>query len=318
VGFLRGAERRAAGTGREGRAGLSDLVVPEPLPAPRLPPGHDIELEGLGTIHVRDLGGPPGAPAIALLHGWTATADVNFCTCYEPLAEHYRVFAFDHRGHGRGIRSKRAFRLEDVADDVIAVTDALGIDTFIPVGYSMGGAVAQLVWHRHRERVDGLVLCATAPYFAELRGERLSFLGLTGLAALARVTPAQAREWLTEQFYLQRKSLTWEPWAVQQAASHDWRMMLEAGSAIGNFTSREWIGQIDVPTSVVVTMRDGIVPLRRQVELFDSIPGAEAFRVDGEHDAVVTRADRFVPTLLRALASVTARVARGPMTTARR
>ena len=63
------------------------------------------------------------------------------------------------------------------------------------------------------------------------------FLGLTGLAALARVTPAQAREWLTEQFYLQRKSLTWEPWAVQQAASHDWRMMLEAGSAIGNFTS---------------------------------------------------------------------------------
>ena len=210
------------------------------------------------------------------------------------------MFAYDHRGHGRGIRSKRAFRLDDVADDVIAVADALGIDRFIPVGYSMGGAVAQLVWHRHRERVDGLVLCATAPYFAELRGERLSFLGLTGLAALARVTPAQAREWLTEQFYLQRKSLTWEPWAVQQAASHDWRMMLEAGSAIGNFTSSAWIGQIDVPTSIVVTMRDGTVPLRRQVELFDSIPGAEAFRVDGEHDAVVTRSDQFVPTLLRA------------------
>jgi 3-oxoadipate enol-lactonase len=182
----------------------------------------------------------------------------------------------------------------------------------------MGGAVAQLVWHRHRERVDGLVLCATAPYFNGRRDERLSFIGMTGLAAIARVTPAQTREWLTEQFYLQRKSLTWEPWAVQQAASHDWRMMLEAGSAIGSFTSSAWIGQIDVPTSIVVTMRDGIVPLRRQVELFDTIPGAEAFRVDGEHDAVVTRADRFVPTLLRAIASVTARVARGPVKAARR
>jgi pimeloyl-ACP methyl ester carboxylesterase len=228
------------------------------------------------------------------------------------------VLAYDHRGHGRGLRSKRAFRLEDVADDVIAVADALGIDTFIPVGYSMGGAVAQLVWHRHRERVDGLVLCATAPYFAQLRTERLSFLGMTGLAALARFTPAQAREWLTEQFYLQRKSLTWEPWALQQAASHDWRMMLEAGSAIGNFTSRAWIGEVDVPTSIIVTMRDGIVPMRRQVELFESIPGAEPFRVDGEHDAVVSRADRFVPTLLRAIASVTDRAARGPFTTARR
>ena len=205
-----------------------------------------------------------------------------------------------------------------VADDVIAVADALGIDRFIPVGYSMGGAVAQLVWHRHRERVDGLVLCATAPYFAELRGERLSFLGLTGLAALARVTPAQAREWLTEQFYLQRKSQTWEPWALQQAASHDWRMMLEAGERDRQLHV-ERVDRSDRRADlVVVTMRDGVVPLRRQVELFDSIPGAEAFRVDGEHDAVVTRADRFVPTLLRAIESVVARVARGAATTVHR
>ncbi|MGH9132388.1 MAG: alpha/beta fold hydrolase [Ilumatobacteraceae bacterium] len=254
---------------------------------------------------MRELAGPPGAPAIILLHGWTATADLNWYTCYEALGKHYRVVAYDQRGHGRGLRNKRAFRLEDCADDAIAVADALGLDTVIPVGYSMGGTVAQLVWHRHPERVAGLVLCATASYFAERRDERLSFLGLTGLAAVARFTPSQARVWLTEQFYLQRKSLTWEPWAVQQAASHDWRMMLEAGSAIGSFTSRAWIDQVDVPTAVIVTMRDDTVPLRRQVELFESIPGADAFRVDGEHDAIVTAADRFVPTLLRALASVT-------------
>jgi 3-oxoadipate enol-lactonase len=155
--------------------------------------------------------------------------------------------------------------------------------------------------------VDGLVLCATAPYFAGQRAERLSFVGLTGLAALARVTPVQAREWLTEQLYLQRKSGQWEPWAVQQAASHDWRMVLQAGKAIGGYSATEWIGTIDVPTSVVVTMRDHIVPLRRQVRLFEWIPGAEAFRVDADHDAVVANADRFVPTLLRALDSVLAR-----------
>jgi hypothetical protein len=54
-------------------------------------------------------------------------------------------------------------------------------------------------------------------------------------------------------------------------------------------------------------MRDRVVPVRRQVRLFESIPKAEAFRVDGDHDSVVANADRFVPTLLRAVASVVSR-----------
>jgi 3-oxoadipate enol-lactonase len=264
-------------------------------------------LPGRGTTFVRHLAGPPGAPTVVLLHGWTATADLNWFKCYEPLAEQFGVVALDHRGHGRGIRSRRAFRLADCADDAVAVCDVLGIDRFIPVGYSMGGPVAQLVWRQHPERVRGLVLCATSPYFARSRNERLGFLGLSGLAALARLTPAQARLWLTEQVYLQRKSDQWEPWAVQEASMHDWRAVLEAGRAIGSFSSREWIGEIDVPTSVVITMRDSVVPTRRQIRLFEGIPGAEAFRVDGDHDSVVTRAATFVPTLLRAIGSVVER-----------
>ena len=47
----------------------------------------------------------------------------------------------------------------------------------------------------------------TAAYFATTREERLSFLGLSGLAAMARLTPLQARQWLTEQFYLQREAV---------------------------------------------------------------------------------------------------------------
>jgi hypothetical protein len=51
-------------------------------------------------------------------------------------------------------------------------------------------------------------------------------------------------------------------------------------------------------------MRDRVVPVRRQVRLFESITGAEAFRVDGDHDACIANADRFVPTLIRAVHSV--------------
>lgn len=277
-------------------------------PPVELPPARPVDLDDRGTVLVRDFGGKPGQPTIALLHGWTATADLNWFTCYAALGDHYRVFAFDHRGHGTGLRTKKPFRLEDCADDVVDVATSLGVERFVPVGYSMGGPVAQLVWRRHPERVAGMVLCATAPYFAGRREERLSFLGLTGLAALARVTPEQTRTWLTQQFYLQRKT-EWDPWAIEEASSHDWRMVLEAGRAIGEFSSSEWIGGIDVPASVVVTMRDRVVPLRRQVKLFDMIPGAEAFRVDADHDAVVMSADRFVPTLLRAVRSVERRAA---------
>ena len=279
---------------RDGRDGV---------PTPDLPPGATMELPGRGTTFVRSLPGPPGAPTLVLLHGWTASADLNWFRCYEPLGEQYRVLALDHRGHGKGIRSKKTFRLEDCADDAVAVCDVLGIEQFIPVGYSMGGPVAQLMWHRHRERVAGLVLCATAGYFASSREERLSFLGISGLAALARLTPAQARSWLTEQFYLQHKTTEWEPWAINEASLHDWRAVLEAGRAIGSFSSREWLGEVSAPTSVLITMRDRVVPVRRQVRLFESIRGAEAFRVDGDHDAVVANAERFVPTLLRAVHS---------------
>ena len=284
--------------------GLRDGLDPMP---PVLPPGAAMQLPGRGTTFVRRLEGPPDAPTVLLLHGWSASADLNWFTCYEPLAEHYRVVALDHRGHGRGIRSRKTFKLEDCADDAVAVCDVLGIDKFIPVGYSMGGPVAQLIWQRHRQRTLGLVLCATAAYFATSREERLSFLGLSGLAAVARLTPLQARQWLTEQFYLQRKADQWEPWAIHEASRHDWRAVLEAGRAIGNFSSREWIKEVDVPTSTLITMRDRVVPVRRQIRLFEAIRDAEAFRVDGDHDAVVANAKQFVPTLLRACRSVVER-----------
>ena len=56
---------------------------------------------------VRELAGPPGAPTVVLLHGWTATCDLNFFYCYEALGRRFRVLAFDHRGHGDGLRTRR-------------------------------------------------------------------------------------------------------------------------------------------------------------------------------------------------------------------
>src|SRR5215204_3695897 len=119
--------------GREGRGGGGA----DDGGRPWLPPGRDVWLPGRGRTFVRELAGPPGAPVVVLLHGWTATADLNWFACFRPLAEHYRVIALDHRGHGRGLRSTGPFSLEQCADDVAALAAVLGIDRIVPVGYSM-------------------------------------------------------------------------------------------------------------------------------------------------------------------------------------
>ena len=73
---------------------------------PALPTGRDLAVPERGELFVRDVAGPPGAPTIVLLHGWTASSDLNWFTCYAALSEQYRVVAFDHRGHARGIRGR--------------------------------------------------------------------------------------------------------------------------------------------------------------------------------------------------------------------
>ncbi len=272
---------------------------PGDIRRPDLPPGRAVELPGRGTTFLRELPGPPGAPTLLLLHGWTVTSDLNWFTVYHALGERYRVVALDHRGHGRGFRSREPFTLEACADDAAAVCEVLGIERCVVVGYSMGGTIAQLVWHRHRDLVEGLVLCSTGAHFADTRNEQLNFMGLTGLAALVRLTPERARQWMGDQ-YLARKGRAFEAWALEELARHDLTAILEAGREIGRFSSDEWLGTIDVPSSVIVTMADQVVPVRRQLRLFEGIPTAVAYRVDGQHDAVVSIAEAYLPTLLEA------------------
>ena len=113
-----------------------------PFLTPGLPDGRAIELPGRGTTWIREAPGPQGAPTLLLLHGWTANSALNWFATYEGLQREFNVVALDHRGHGRGIRSRGRFRLEDCADDAAALLEALNIERAIAVGYSMGGPVA--------------------------------------------------------------------------------------------------------------------------------------------------------------------------------
>ncbi len=276
------------------------------LERPVVPPGRHVWLPDRGRTFVRELAGPPGAPALVLLHGWTATADLNWWATYQPLAENFRVIALDHRGHGRGIRSRHPFRLEQCADDVAALAHELGLRRIVPVGYSMGGPIAQLVWRRHPGLVGALVLCATSASFLGTRRERVLVSVATGTSAVAgavplgRLTSAALGKWTG---WRGRRSPTW--WGFEEVARHDWTQILEAGRETLRFDSRHWIDAIDVPAAVVVTDDDAVVPPARQRELAARLPHVRMWTVSGGHAVCTTAPHRFLPSLIAACHAVT-------------
>jgi len=273
-----------------------------------LPPGRAVELPGRGTTFVREVAGPPGAPTVFLLHGLSATADLNWFPTFEPLGQHFRVLAIDHRGHGRGIRVGTRFRLADCADDVAAVADVMGAERFITVGYSMGGPIAQLTWHRHRDRVAGLVLCATSRNFRGGPGERVAFSVLPGVAAAAGVAPNVVRRGMMRRLLNARfDDPPARQWAMSELRRNDPASLAAAAASLGRFSSHEWIGGVDVPTAVVITTRDRAVPPHRQQKLADAIPGARTYPVDGDHLVCGVAPRVFVPVLVRATRDVAER-----------
>ena len=137
-----------------------------PDPPTQMPPARTVAVPGRGEFFLRDTGGD--GPAVMLLHGWMATADLNWHGAYGDLSDAgYRVLAIDHRGHGRGLRPLVPFRLSDCAGDAAAVLHELELAPAIVVGYSMGGAIAQLVAHEHPDAVRGLILSGTAQHWQD-------------------------------------------------------------------------------------------------------------------------------------------------------
>ena len=272
-------------------------------------------LPGRGTTWVREVGsGSPDAPPLILLHGWTATAAINWVHCFGPLGRRFRVIALDHRGHGRGIRPGpvRGFRLEDCADDVIALADVLGIDRVVPVGYSMGGPVAQLAWRHHPDRVAGIVLCATSRNFRGAPQPAMAQLvvagGVSGAAAALRTVPPVLRRRATRAGLVWRqRALGMPDWALAEVARNDPAAILEGFRALQRFSSADWIGAVDVPTAAVITTADLIVPPVRQRKLAAAIPGASTWTVNGNHDVCVSGPELFAPVLVEACGWVAAR-----------
>ena len=125
--------------------------------------GSHVDANGV-SVHCEAMG-DPADPAVLLIMGAMSSGvwwPEDFC---HRLADRGRyVIRYDHRDTGKSTSyapGQASYRVEDLADDAVAVLDGYGIDAAHLVGMSLGGYLAQLVALKHPGRVLTLTLIAS-------------------------------------------------------------------------------------------------------------------------------------------------------------
>ena len=275
---------------------------------PWLPPGHLRILPGRGEVFYRHHVNPDSTgPTLLLLHGWTASADTQFFTAYEELAESYSYIAVDHRGHGRGMRAP--FTLVDAADDAAMLVRELGLGPVVCVGYSMGGPISMLLASRHPDLVAGIVLEATALEWRGTLLERVTWRGLTVMGM-----------WLRSRWYLHwlRTGLRrlgrvhedleqWFPWLEGEIRRNDVHGMIEAGRELAKYDARPFATSLGKPTGMLLTTKDRLVRPRKQHALAAAL-AARVVELPGDHLCSLVQPSLFSSATRRLVDDVVSRL----------
>lgn len=238
--------------------------------------------------------GDPDAPAVLLSPSLGTTWEM-WDELTSVLAPTHRVVRYDTRGHGRSPVPDGPYAMTDLADDVVALADSLGIDRFAFVGLSLGGAIGQTLAISHGARLTALVLCCTLPSLGEPSAwhERAAQVRAEGMEVLAE--PTRGR-WFTDAF---RAS---HPEQVDRFIAMLTSTPVEgyAGccEALAGFDSWSDIQRIDVPCRVVAAAQDPVCPPSGCAEMAAAIPGADLVVIDdASHMAAVAQPAAFHATV---------------------
>jgi pimeloyl-ACP methyl ester carboxylesterase len=283
-------------------------------PPPWLPRGEIVLVPGRGEFFVRrHVHADPQAPTVVLLHGWTASSDLQFIAAYRALAERFSFVGIDHRGHGRGFRTTTPYTLEDVADDAAAVLGQLGIESVIALGYSMGGPIALHLTRRHPDLVAGLVVQATALEWRRTLRERLTWrlLPLMGVVLRSWTNPYALRRGVE---YLITDSSEYAPyreWLAAETMRNEPRVMVEAGKALSTYDARPWASNLGVPAGLLLSTKDRLVKPRKQRELAQALD-ATVVEVPMDHLGAIVMPAQFASATVELVSSVSAALTAGP------
>lgn len=248
---------------------------------------HHVEVNGV-SLYVQERG--EGVP-IVLVHGGTVSS-VTWKKSVALLAEHHHVVVFDSRGHGGSTNPSRELTYELIADDTVALIDALRLDRPIVGGWSDGGQVALEVGLRHagiaRALVPGgamhdfgdafhavtrKIFCLDANDKADFNALEASAGPIAGfLKGMHKTTPTQ-----------------WQDVAQQSAD-----MWLGYGGL-----DADKLARINEPSLVVAGDRDELIPLGQTIDIFEWLPNAELAILPGQdHNQPLSNPRKFMAAIV--------------------
>ena len=143
-----------------------------------------------------DLTGPEDAPVVAFSTSIGTTLEM-WDAQVQALADRYRCLRYDTRGHGRSQVLDQRVTIDDLANDLAGLLEALGVKEAHIVGLSLGGMTAQAFGARHPDRAESLVLMATSAYLPSGWDERAAVVRAQGMGAIVDAVLAR---WFTPEF----------------------------------------------------------------------------------------------------------------------
>jgi 3-oxoadipate enol-lactonase len=237
-----------------------------------------------------------GATPIVLIHSlgldWRMSRDI-----LPELAEHARVITYDLRLHGvANTVEPETFTLERCADDLDLLLDKLGVDRAHVVGFSLGGAVAQVFALRHPSRLAALgLVCTMAVSDGSTYLNRAEAAETFGMDAQIRPT---MRRWFNAS------TLAENHWAVRYARekvrSVPTAHWAQYWRALSDIDTLDALHQVDAPTTVIAAEHDRSTPPAGMQRIAESIPHATFHVVAGAAHMIGLQAPHEVAQLILA------------------
>ncbi|UQS23011.1 alpha/beta hydrolase [Amycolatopsis thermalba] len=224
-------------------------------------------------------------PGLLLAHGAGGSVHANFGPILDDLAQTHTVVGRDYPVADRP-------SLDGLADALVQTAVDAGVERFTILGYSLGTAVAVRAVTRHPERVTGLVL--TAGFARPSNQMRLALavwrelLDLGNEELLAKYVTFAG---VGGQFL---NALT--PRELEEAVAG---VVVPDGTAelvdlVASVDTTAELGRVTVPTRVIGTRQDVLVPIDVQRDLAEGIPGAEYVEIASGHSMQAEARDEWL------------------------
>ena len=192
--------------------------------------------------------------------------------CVDNLRKDYNILLYDKRGHGISGLGNSPYTINDHIFDLVALMDHLELSNAIVVGLSVGGLIAQGVYHARPDLVQALILCDTAAKIGNhaMWNERIAVARDGGLEMLVE---GNMQRWFSPDFHRNRQV------DLRGYKAMFMRTPLEGyigtGMAIRDADFRDKAALISIPTTCVVGEQDGATPPELVSETAKMISGAQ-------------------------------------------